>query len=264
MTNLIKNWNGKTIRIRKDRYVSLTDMAQSCNKLFANWNQNSSTKSYLETLSSVIGIPITELVQVIQGGSPENQGTWGHPKVAIRFAQWCSDEFAIQVDTWVDELLNTGTVTIALSDIEEKDPLTEIDVITRLTTSVLLPNVHQILVSGVVANNFAKAFPQYKWLAEETKKHLPPLPIPEPLLTVTQLCQIVLEMTGKKISAIALNKKLQERNLQIKNQVDNPRWLPTDMGKEHGQIVLDTARGRDKTIQVLKWHSTVLDLVDLN
>ena len=64
MTNLIKNWNGKTIRIRKDRYVSLTDMAQSCNKLFANWNQNSSTKSYLETLSSVIGIPITELVQV--------------------------------------------------------------------------------------------------------------------------------------------------------------------------------------------------------
>lgn len=58
-------------------------------------------------------ICITDLVQVIQGGDPQNQGTWGHPKVAIRFAQWCSEEFAVQVDIWTDELMTTGKVEIA-------------------------------------------------------------------------------------------------------------------------------------------------------
>lgn len=110
--SIIKCWNNKTIRIRSDRYVSLTDMAQASGKLLGHWNENKSTKAYLSTLSGVIGIPITELVQVNQGGLPEEQGTWGHPKVALRLAQWCSDEFAVQVDLWIDELLSTGKVEL--------------------------------------------------------------------------------------------------------------------------------------------------------
>ena len=113
MSNLIKSWNDRAIRIRSDRYVSLTDMAQASGKLFGHWNNLKSTKSYLKALKSVIQIEITDLVQVIQGGDPQNQGTWGHPKVAIRFAQWCSDEFAVQVDIWTDELMTTGKVELA-------------------------------------------------------------------------------------------------------------------------------------------------------
>lgn len=115
MSNLIKNWNDRAIRIRSDRYVSLTDMAQASSKLFADWNKLKSTKNYLKTLSSVMQISTTDLLQVIQGGDPQNQGTWGHPKVAIRFAQWCSDEFAVQVDIWTDELMTTGKVELAPS-----------------------------------------------------------------------------------------------------------------------------------------------------
>jgi hypothetical protein len=109
----IRQWNNQGIRIRPvDRYVSLTDMAQATNKLFADWKRLNSTTEYLETLSSVMGILITDLVQITQGGIPEEQGTWGHPKVAIRFAQWCSDGFAVQVDCWIDELLTTGRVKL--------------------------------------------------------------------------------------------------------------------------------------------------------
>jgi phage antirepressor YoqD-like protein len=115
MSNLIKNWNDRAIRIRSDRYVSLTDMAQASGKLFGHWNNLKSTKSYLKALESVIQIKITDLVQVIQGGDPQNQGTWGHPKVAIRFAQWCSEEFAVQVDIWTDELMTTGKVELVPS-----------------------------------------------------------------------------------------------------------------------------------------------------
>jgi len=115
MTHLIKSWNNRAIRIREDRYVSLTDMAQAAGKQFGHWYSNHSSKSYLETLSSKIGIPITRLIDVSRGGSAQQQGTWGHPKVALRFAQWCSDEFAVQVDEWIDQLLTTGSVQLGES-----------------------------------------------------------------------------------------------------------------------------------------------------
>ena len=113
MTNLIKSWNDRAIRIRSDRYVSLTDMAQAANKLFGGWNRLDSTKSYLETLSRSMQKSIDVLVQVQTTGRNEDRGTWGHPKVAIRFAQWCSDEFAVWVDEQIDELMTTGSVSIA-------------------------------------------------------------------------------------------------------------------------------------------------------
>jgi hypothetical protein len=48
----------------------------------------------LEVLSGSVQIPTDQLIQVNEStGSNESRGTWGHPKVAIRFAQWCSDEF---------------------------------------------------------------------------------------------------------------------------------------------------------------------------
>jgi hypothetical protein len=113
MTNLIKSWNNRTIRIRNDRYVSLTDMAQACGKRFHDWNRLESAKSYLEALSGSAQIPADQLVQVNESeGSNEQRGTWGHPKLAIRFAQWCSDEFAVQVDCWIDELMTTGKVEL--------------------------------------------------------------------------------------------------------------------------------------------------------
>lgn len=73
MSNLIKSWNGRQIRIRDDRYVSLTDMAQAAGKLFADWNRQKSAKSYLQALSRSMGIPIDQLIQV-----NESRGTWGH------------------------------------------------------------------------------------------------------------------------------------------------------------------------------------------
>jgi phage antirepressor YoqD-like protein len=115
MSNLIKNWNDRAIRIRSDRYVSLTDMAQATGKRVNNWLRLDSTKSYLSALESVTHLRATDLLQVIQGGDSQKQGTWGHPKAAIRFAQWCSDEFAVQVDIWTDELMTTGKVELVPS-----------------------------------------------------------------------------------------------------------------------------------------------------
>jgi hypothetical protein len=95
MSNIIKSWNGKTIRICQNHYVSLTDMAIAGGKRFPDWYRLNSTKSYLTKLSSVIEVASNQLVIVQQGGIPENQGTWGHPMAAIEFGRWLSPEFGI-------------------------------------------------------------------------------------------------------------------------------------------------------------------------
>lgn len=106
MSFIIRSWNGRTIRQREDGYLSLTDMAQACGKEFRDWNRLDGSKRYIEALSSDVGICTSQLIEIRKGNTSEyEQGTWGHRKVAIRFAQWCSDEFAVQVDTWIEELL---------------------------------------------------------------------------------------------------------------------------------------------------------------
>ena len=115
----IKLYKGKEIRINPEtRYVCLTDMADAGKKLVADWRRLKNTREYLAAFSSAMGIPIATLLFV--GSS--SVGTWAHPKVAIRFAQWCSNEFAIQVDFWIDELLTKGKVELTDSSNKPETP----------------------------------------------------------------------------------------------------------------------------------------------
>ncbi len=120
VASIVKSYKGREIRIREDEYVCLSDMAIANGKRLNNWLRLDSSKSYLETLSRATHIPVAALLQV-SNGNP----TWGHRKVALRFAQWCSDDFAIQVDFWIDELLTTGKVELKKTSFEsianEKD-----------------------------------------------------------------------------------------------------------------------------------------------
>jgi len=67
----------------------------------ANWLNNKRVQETVSHLSVVTGIPVTGLYQVVQGGTPEKQGTWIHPKLATRFAMWLSDDFGLMVEEWV-------------------------------------------------------------------------------------------------------------------------------------------------------------------
>ncbi len=89
-----------------DGYINGTALCKSAKKLIGHYLSNKNTKEFLEELSSVIGIPITDLVQVVQGGDPSLQGTWVHPYVATNLAQWASAKTAVQVSIWVTEWMN--------------------------------------------------------------------------------------------------------------------------------------------------------------
>jgi hypothetical protein len=103
---VIRNFCGTEIRQRgSDRYFDATAMCKVGGKLIGHWRSLKETRDYLSALHSVIGITITELVVSVNGGDPNNQGTWIHPRAAMRLAQWISPEFAIAVDGWVLDMV---------------------------------------------------------------------------------------------------------------------------------------------------------------
>jgi hypothetical protein len=116
VSSIVKSYKGRAIRINPDnQYICLTDMAAANGKQYHDWARQKGIIEYLSVFSESTGIPLDDLITTDVVGANEDRGTWAHPKIAIRFAQWCSVKFAIQVDFWIDELLNTGKVELAPS-----------------------------------------------------------------------------------------------------------------------------------------------------
>lgn len=254
---LLKVWNSNNIRFNKEtRFVCLTDMAKASNKLLNDWCRLKGSKSYLETLSRATGIPVGTLLHVENGVT-----TWGHPKVALRFAQWCSDEFAVQVDFWVDELLTTGKVEIA-STVKTSAVLNSVELIhligAAIDTSYLGLNLKPELLAGLKLNAIEQFAPEVApYLAESRQLLINNTAQEHQLLTATEI--------GNRlgISAQAVNKKLIELGYQTKN--DNKRskkdcsYLPIGQGYEFSDLTLATGAGKDNTTyQQLRWYDSIL------
>lgn len=87
----------------EDGYVNATAMCNAANKDIESYFLEERTVNFLNELSSVVQIPITGLIQKVQVGDSNLQGTWVHPRVAINLAQWCSPAFDVQVSTFIHE-----------------------------------------------------------------------------------------------------------------------------------------------------------------
>jgi hypothetical protein len=102
-----RSYEGEVIRQRaRDGYINATAMCKAAGREFKNYYANQTTKAFILELAAVAGIPATELVQIVTGGTPGLQGTWVHPQVATHLAQWLSPKFAVRVSQWVYEWLS--------------------------------------------------------------------------------------------------------------------------------------------------------------
>lgn len=106
----LQNGEKMNISIREDGYVNATQLCKAGGKLFSDYHKTKQTQEYLEALKSVMNIPITELINIKQGGS--NQGTYVHRKVAYHLAQWISPHFSVQVSNVLDQMFITGKVVL--------------------------------------------------------------------------------------------------------------------------------------------------------
>lgn len=90
----------------KDGYVNATAMCKAAGKNWNDYTRLSTTKPFLDELSTVTGVARDGLIQSIVGGIPQYQGTWVHPQVAVHLAQWLSPKFAVLITQWVTDWMS--------------------------------------------------------------------------------------------------------------------------------------------------------------
>lgn len=173
ITIISRSLHGSPVEQRqRDGYINATALS-SAYKLatgkrrdVAHWLELERTTETLNHLSSITGIPVIELYQSFRG-SPENGGgTWIHPKLAVRFGIWLSDEFGYQVEQWVEEWVLKGQSTVLDSKVLEWESKldTALEAIAQLQAQVqtLLPPTSDFIPPGWDAEVWNQLPPQDK------------------------------------------------------------------------------------------------------
>ena len=96
-----------------NKMINATEMARPFKgKLVADFLRLNNTKDFILALESRYGNSHNggkrEVLRVVQGGTPELQGTWMDELLALKFAAWLSAHFEIWVYERIQELLTTG------------------------------------------------------------------------------------------------------------------------------------------------------------
>ncbi len=280
MNLITHDWNGSAIaqlsestKITKHDvsagYVNATQMCKACGKQFNDYARLDSTKAYWNGFSAETGIPVSGLTVSIKGGNDKQvQGTWVHPEIAIDLAQWVSVEFRLWANRTLKQVIQSQSIPqLQLSQsVAQEPPLLptptaqEISQLFDLTLGGA--GLDPRLIAGVKLNAIASYNPALLEAAEIAKSALS-IPVDEHLLRPTLLGEKLASLTGEKWSAIRVNKVLVDLGFQVPNPDKNPSYLPTEKGKLHSQIVLDTAKGRDKTVQSLQWHLSILEALEV-
>lgn len=95
-----------------DVMVNLTDVAKAFpSKNLSQIINSKEIKEYVDRLAAIRNYIASDLLKVENG-----IGTWAHQKIALRVAQKLSPDFAIWVDTRLEELITTGVTTVSNDD----------------------------------------------------------------------------------------------------------------------------------------------------
>lgn len=261
---IMHQFHGVDIGIEKEAgYLNITKVckaykiASGKQKRPDHWLATSRAQESIEHLSAVTGIAVTDLIKKVQGGTPEAQGTWIHPKLAIAFGSWLSVEFELAIQDWFDEWHQarlTGKFPASLTGSAVVDPIEQSVKITSLMMDELFKN--NAMKDSVKAEALAALHPEYRPALEAAKKFLA-VPTKDRLLTPTELGQLFDEPKTPN----AVNKMLLAEGLQTKTGDRKCPYLPAGRGHDHSELVADTAKGHGKTVQSLKWFESVMDLL---
>lgn len=168
---------------QSDGYVNATaltkayKLATGKRRDVSEWLSNKRTKETLNHLSSKTGIPVINLYQAFQGSSETGGGTWIHPKLAIRFGIWLSDEFGYLVEEWVSEWLVNGQSQALNKRVEEVENKLEaaLSAITSLSSAnAQLQSQVQNLLAASTHNPYKKLNYIPPGWNKEVWKQLPP------------------------------------------------------------------------------------------
>ncbi len=92
--------DGHEISFSEQGWFNATQAASKFNKLVHEWIRLPDTQKYLDALIRKYG-----KIPYLKTKRGNNGGTWLHPKLAVRFAQWLDVDFALWCDEQIDSLL---------------------------------------------------------------------------------------------------------------------------------------------------------------
>lgn len=102
-------YQGKPVRFNADGWINATEAAKPFGKKPAKWLELPSTKSYMAALARHLDKDVDVRksdIKLIETSKVRGRaGTWLHPKLAVAFARWLSDDFAVWCDLHIDALL---------------------------------------------------------------------------------------------------------------------------------------------------------------
>lgn len=96
------DYAGKTVQFDGDGWFNATTAASRFCKRPVDWLKLDSTREYLAALADALKCEESALLKTRRGNSG---GTWMHPRLAVRFAQWLDVRFAVWCDSQLDALL---------------------------------------------------------------------------------------------------------------------------------------------------------------
>ncbi|MCI8210782.1 DNA-binding protein [Pseudomonas sp. S25] len=103
-------YEGQPVRFNSDGWINATDVAKWFGKKPAEWVRLPASERYIAALAKALHIEVKEglshfgLIATDRGG--RTPGTWLHPKLAVAFARWLDDDFAVWCDLHIDALIH--------------------------------------------------------------------------------------------------------------------------------------------------------------
>ncbi|GAA5785640.1 KilA-N domain-containing protein [Chitiniphilus shinanonensis] len=94
-------YKGVVVTFDERGWINATEIAEKYGKRPVDWVRLGETQTYLAALARALGI--SEPKSLIR--AKRNSGTWLHPKLGVRFAQWLDVEFAVWCDLQIEALL---------------------------------------------------------------------------------------------------------------------------------------------------------------
>ena len=261
MSNISRNIQGFKIYQREsDGYINAAQICKVHQEITgerkepSEWLSNKGSKSIVTSLSTVTGIPGSELVDVKRGGI--NQGTWLHPRLAVRFAMWVNDDFSLQVEDWVQEWFATKQNPIHTAIPSTEPTIAEIE---QVFAPLYKLGIKEGLIKSAVLTSIATSIPRLEPSVENAKQLISAsLPTEEIPVSPTRLGIIFANQNNlnKPPSGQKVNQALLTAGFQFKDSENN--WQLTKTGKKYGQQQFETARKKNKTIVVIRWFPKVL------
>lgn len=253
MSNLsVFQYSDAPISFRKETgslFVNATEMAKGFGKTTKDWLRTKQSEEFISSLSTVRQISPTGLVQIIQGGNPELQGTWMHEDVALEFARWLSPAFAIWCNDRIKELLQIG-FTATQPTIEQlvENPDLIIEVASKLKM-LRQQNTEQQKQIAIQNRQIDSLTTEVVELQKKTD-YIEIILSSKETVTITQIAQ------DYGMSAKAFNKVLAD--LKIQRKV-NKQWVLyspyISMGFVHSKTIQITHHnGTIGTVQHTEWR----------